>query len=423
MSLAAWMDALPERLDPVLADTAEEEETPMRTGDFLTDLAGTSLNYQQVWERMVDSLRRMGVREGLPSEQAAIFKQLAGEAEAVAASHQSRLLRRGGVRVEPPLDRAITRVCSLQLRVPPDELTAAQREMYMQGLYDGIGIASHVIARIAAILGRQEGEADRFLAAQLAGRTESTAARSLSARGVRLRDPLEVAREVGIQKGDRQMGIRGRRTRLEKLSRLSAMKREALRIERAEGSDWRFAGRRKGVRDARRHHPFLSSTAAANLARRLTREGKPWLYREHYLLIDVPAEIAEGTGRHVIGLEPDFSFPGVPHKHIVLIPDRRFGGDLGSAEERRGRIELVQRLRPDLDIQAISVAQLRNGGAETEYAYLNKDRTTTRIPGRNIDTEPDRFLMEENKCPCPSCRIGRGQSAVQKKPERGRPVY
>lgn len=372
-------------------------------GQLVEKLAGTSEGYQEVWGRICETLkaRKETIIAGLASDpdvDEASVDEVLHYIEDIRADCRVKLMGMG-YSIHSPHDRAILRAYHIARgdSKHTGEVSKGEIKAWLQTLYDtSEGLSGNVLDELLRLLAQEKKKDVReYLVTHLRAMDRCDAARFLRQRGVKTHNVAAAKRRGVFISGDRLQGTKARRERTEQYCALSPKEREEQRIQLSNKRNFPYAGRRKGIADAEEHFPYFTSLYAANLARRLDREGRKWLYRHEAMLVPVPGET---VSRNLL-FEAEFYLPD-EDVHMVIVKDRRQEGP-GGEKERKEWLHLVRTQRPDLKIQTVAAAELRNA-EESESSPVRLDGHTRHAPGFNIQTQPEQFLLEE--CPCVNCQ-------------------
>lgn len=398
-----------DQLDPLVRAGGHEAGVVSLLRAFSLESEG----YKEVWRKLIEYLRaRREAISGALTEEGGSEPANPSEVDQVLEQLQRRLefSRRSmlevGIHVQPPFERGLMWAYMLSQGasgfVDKKTRDPALRN-FSQKLYDQGGNGAGFLRQLLTILEpwRERIPEVGYLYERLMHFTPGAVAKILRQHGLKVKSREEASTATRFQSGDRERGQQGAESRLRQRARLSAMKREALREEETGERGYRYAGRRKDVRDYRGHHPFITSLAAANLARQLTVLGQRWLYCQKAFYLE-PTE--GGPGGY---LEPDFWLPN-ESRYIILISDRRDGS--ARARERVSWFRQIQKAHPELDLELIDDLHLtRHGlerGAVSERIRAHErwegGRSYRSVSGPNIATHPERFALE-GECPCALC--------------------
>lgn len=375
-----------------------QENTGVDLLDLFKEISPTAESYRDAWRKVTGILRQRQAQTEIDLERSQLgeavtfFERKAKEANAYLIAL--------GINIQSPIDRSFKKACALGKGVTEDTLSDSDVKEFIQDLYDKNLSAAATIRAVIEILAKERSPENDFLIDQLSKIRSVDSARFFSNRGYKLEDRATVCERTHFS-GDTVEAQRARRVRIRTLEKLSPMRREQESIRLADMRSFPYAGRRKDIVDLNGHHPFITSIYAANLARRLTRANRPWLYRPTAIMIKVPA--TESIPQRTIKFEPEFYLPD-ENLYIKTLTDRRHSTKQpGSLEEREDWLEAVRRLRPDLNIVVMYSNELEDDG-EILYVSVKDGKKTRKEPGHNIQTDPDSFLLAEDACPCSSCR-------------------
>lgn len=392
------------------AETLQRESGVDLGGDLSAlfgEIALTAESYRDAWRQVTEILRERRAQTEEHLEQGQLDKAITFFEGKIKAANVYLIAL--GINIQSPVDRSFRKACALERGVAEEELTDDDIKVFMQNLYDSNPSAAATIRAVIEILRKDTSKEAIFLIEQLSKIKATDTARLFQNRGYVLQDLAIVRARTQLQPTTIE-AQKARRARIRKLEKLSSMRREQESIRLAEQRGFPYAGRRKDIADLKGHHPFITSIYAANLARQLTRANRRWLYRPKAFMIKVPS--TETIPQRTIKFEPEFYLPD-EGLYIKILTDRRHSGNMpGSLGERENWLDAVRRLRPDLNICVKHSNELENGEETLRISVKNGERTTSE-PGRNIKTDPDSFLLEENACPCLSCRKNyNGRSSI-----------
>mgnify|MGYP001605873123 CR=1 FL=1 len=153
------------------------------------------------------------------------------------------------------------------------------------------------------------------------------------------------------------------------------------------------------------HHPFFGSIAAANFARELITNNRQWLHCARAYLIAVPSEWRCRFAGSTIYIEPDFLLPNEANKQIILT--KRGKRCKGEKRRRIEELKALQEMRPDLNLELVDDLHYEHVGAEkarkSQRIKVKRLYKRRMVPGDNIQTQPQYFLMPVKDCHCSLC--------------------
>ncbi len=404
--LDRWLVHNGDKQDP------DQYQIPIEEGglrDIVVQLGETSDSYVEVWKRLVTRLRRRAGQLLDESVEQQTAYSVADYMAGVASDSRSKIQKYFNITVSHGQVRAFEVFVELSRTEEDSEKTDAE---IAQAFYDNYPSAAEAVRAMADAIENTKLKNRKHYAKSLRDIDTKSCARFLTQRGVNIETDRPNQDLPGNHERRSIASVQRRLKGMERYAKHSAMLREEMRAEQAEKKNWKFAGRRQDIKDARGHHPFFTSIYDANLARQLMMAGKEWLYKPDAFVIPVPEGETRIPQSNLL-IEPDFYIVNEA-RYIMLVVDQRFFNDAlqqSSMENILLRAEIAQSSTGGKRIDIVTLEDMKKCGKVATRETLPFTVRGRNREAFNIATKPDIFLLED--CPCQVCRMNQNDNGLQ----------